>query len=329
MMTAIAKKPTPQPKYQPSTDPAKLQTQIANLQKEVDRRGGAAKAPQFAARLKQAQSALGTAQNNNPNTPPNVQNPTPTQGGFNQAGNAISGGIESTIGQIQNQGAFNPGSFADQQNAAYQHVMDQFNRTNQPQFQQQANDFRQRMAEQGIDPNSKEYNQAYQNQILNPQQQQTQNAEDSAYGQGLAAQQQGYTQASNTYQMPFQQLQALSQPYSTLGSNLNTNQTLAFQGGQNALDRQQQMAVAAQQQRYAMQQLQFQAAHRSGGGGGGGGGGIDLNGQMALQNNNFFNQMALLAAQGGQQNPNPTAGSGFATGVGAGIGAGITGALTR
>jgi len=59
-----------------------------------------------------------------------------------------------------------------------------------------------------------------------------------------------------------------------------------------------------------------------------GGGGSNLDNQIALQNNAFYNNMVLAAMQNGQQMPtiNPyTTGatSGIAAGTAAGIGAGL------
>lgn len=232
-------------------------------------------------------------------------------------------------------GQFNPGDYQAQFDSAYQNSMNRFNRTMQPEFERQQQDFRQMAAERGWDPTSDAYAKAYQQQVTDPQSNARQGAMESAYGAGLQGQAQAYGQASNTYgqnllgqQQGFNQyttqygaplagLNAFSPYFGAQAQGYQQQDQFNFLGGQNALDRQQQERMAALQNKYALQQIA--AAPR----GGGGGGGLSLQDQMALQNNSFFNNLVLAGMQNGQQYPMPGMGSGFAQGLTAGVGAGI------
>lgn len=263
---------------------------------------------------------------------------------------------------------FQPGDFQQQFQGAYDHALDQFNRSSQPAFDRQNQDFQQMAAERGWDPSSKVYQDSLK-QIQDSQNSARLNAQDTAYQTGLGAQNQAYTQQSNTYgqnlgaqgqqfgqygtgysqnlgaqgqqfgqasstyQMPFQSLSALS-PY--LQAQYGSQQAQQQQGytQQNAAQGQDYAKeLAALQQRYQMQNQQFAVDHRMGGGGGGGGGGhgsgaLTLQDQMALQNNAFYNQMVLNGTAAPQSNV-PSTGNSAIQGVANGIGLGVTAGLTR
>jgi hypothetical protein len=275
--------------------------------------------------------------------PPTTQQPTndweqtPQYSNYENVGNAAFGVMGNQFNQINQQGAFNPGSFQETQQQAYDSVMSEFNRTMQPQFKRQQNDFAQMAAERGLDPNSEAYK-TLNSQMMEQQNQAQQGAMNSAFGQGLGAQAQAYGQAYQTYQSPYQNLQAMTPFYGEVGNNWRQNDMQGFQGGQSALDRQQQIDLAnlgqgfnvenaSTAQKYAMAQLAFQAANQKrGGGGGGGGGGTSLADQMALQNNAFYNQMALM---GGQQQQQPNMANSAINGVAQGVSAGIVNSLAK
>jgi hypothetical protein len=235
---------------------------------------------------------------------------------------------------------FNPGDFQGQFQGAYDSALNQFNRSSQPAFDKQNADFQQMAAERGWDPSSKVYQDSIK-QIQDSQNTARLNAQDTAYQTGLGAQQQAYGQSSNTYgqnlgaqgqqfgqattqyQMPFSNLSALS-PYlqAQYGSQM-AGQQQGYTQANAAQSQDYAKELAAIQQKYAIQ-LQNNAPR--GGGGGGGSGGLTLADQMALQNNQFYNNMVLGGLN--QQQPfNPGVGNsalgGFASGVGAGIGAGL------
>lgn len=248
---------------------------------------------------------------------------------------------------------FNPGDFQQQFQGAYDSALNQFNRSSEPAFAKQKADFDQMVAERGIDPTSQQYKEMYKARISDPQETARLNAQDAAYQAGLGAQQQAYGQSSNTYgQNLGAQGQQFSQYSTGYGQNLNaqgqqfgqaqTQYQMPFQNlsalspyfqaqyGQQMAGQSQEYAkeLAALQQKYTMDNAKFAVANRQGGGGGGGGGGgLSLQDQMALQNNAFYNNMVLGGlAQPQQQMPGVgnSALNGFAGGVAAGIGAGLT-----
>lgn len=285
---------------------------------------------------------------NNPAQQQPIQNQpaNPQTDSYNNTLSGMNQGVQNAFNQYQNQGnfnyqgpqagTFNPGDYQQQFDASYQNAMSRFNRTMQPEFERQTQDFRQMAAERGWDPSSNAYSKMYEQQVLNPQEQARQGAMEGAFSSGLQGQAQAYGQSSNTYgqnlanqQQGFNQyttqfgaplagLSAMSPYFGAQAQGIQQNDNFNFLGGQNALDRQQQERMAQLQNKYALQQIA--AAPR--GGGGGGGGGLTLADQIALQNNQFYNNMVLSGMQNGQTML-PNAGSGFAQGIGAGAGATI------
>jgi hypothetical protein len=126
-------------------------------------------------------------------------------------------------------------------------------------------------------------------------------AEQAAY----SVQQQGFGQAGQLAMMPYEQWQAIQQPYiAGIGAQYQQEQL----SSQQQFEREQQRKQLASAERIARMS-------RSGGGGGGGG-------QPALTP---YQRMELEAlgrgyGQGQQQNPWATAAQGFAAGVGQGVG---------
>lgn len=289
-MSALAKDPSNK-----TPDAARIQNRIDFLKKRRPND------PQIA----KLQAKLGSL-------PPSDAAPpgTPT---YQDITGAANQGIQNSLGYINQQGAFNPGDFNDLQQKGYDTAMDAFNRSMDPQFKQQEADWQQMAAERGWDPTSKAFADAHTMQITDPQNNARQQAMDSAFGQGLNAQQQAWGQAYQQYQMPYQNLQAFSPYYQGQTQFGMQNDQQRFLASQANLDREQQWKVA-----------QLAAAHS--GGGKGGGGGLTLADQLALQNNQFYNAMAMSALQGGG-GYQPTVGNGFAQGIGAGTGAFIGSAL--
>lgn len=102
--------------------------------------------------------------------------------------------------------------FTNQLEGARQNVMDQFERTMAPQFQREQAEFQQRMAEQGIDPNSGAY-QAQYKAMADAQNAQRLNAQSQAFQLGAGYQQQGFEQGIQGQMLPFQQWQAAQDPW--------------------------------------------------------------------------------------------------------------------
>lgn len=323
------------PKTFPKGSLEALQYRRGHIKDRIQKMGGLANAPKLGKRLENVKGKIQALKNPQAPMAPTGEVPGPTLPGgatppsYNDMlgmGNQAMAGL---FGQIQNQGAFNPGNFADSQQKAYDSVYNQFQRSMQPQFDQEEAAFRQQMVEQGTPVNSDRYEAAYK-QMKAAQNSARQNAMDQAFQTGLGAQGQAYGQAANTYQMPYQNMGAFTPFFQGQNAMQLQQGQQGWQGAQNDQQRQFEKEMAALQQKYQMKQLQFGAAHQGGGGGGGGGyQGMSLADQMALQNNSFYNNMALMAAQGGQQMPLPGMGSGFGQGMGTGIGMAVTGSLLR
>lgn len=136
-----------------------------------------------------------------------------------RVGAATGTGVEQFMNIIGQQGAFAPGSFADQMNIARQNVMQQFEATQAPEFARQQADFVQMAAERGLDPNSQAYKTL--------QQQLTQRQDAARQGAMLAAEQaaqqvqaQGFGQALQGYQAPASMLGAFAPFYDQFGQRL-------------------------------------------------------------------------------------------------------------
>lgn len=188
-------------------------------------------------------------------TPLNQQNWGQQFGSMNYNANQ---GLMQQMQYAQQQGAFNPGSFQEQMDKAYNNVMSQFERTTQEQFAREQKDFQQMAAERGLDPNGEAYK-ALQKQVFDRQDMARQNAMSSAQQAAQGVQAQAYGQATNTYQMPFQQMQAFNPMYQSQAGMQSQMQGQQFQLGSQ---REANMWNAAQtqagwQQQERMQGIQY------------------------------------------------------------------------
>lgn len=181
--------------------------------------------------------------------------------------------------------------FSSQLESARQNVMGQFERTMGPEFQRQQMELRQRLAEQGIDPNSGAY-QAQMKALNDAQSNARQNAMTEAFTQGAGYQQQGFTQDITGRMLPFQIAQLGARPWE-LGFAART------EAQQKELDRQAQERIAKSGGGAAITaaQIQAQAARDA----------------AAIQGMSQY-----------QTQPKPSIGSGFAAGLGTGAGAAAT-----
>ncbi len=236
--------------YDPSSLLTKLQQQQQNLQSKIDKKTAAGKTPnKLMNKLQNVQNNIGQ-----------VQNSSPYQ--MQQMNNQANAGISQQMGYIQQQGQFNPQNlpnlnqdYSQMRKQAEDNVMSAFNRQMQPEFQRQSEDFRQTMANQGVPEGSEKWNLLYK-QMQDSQSNARQNAMNQAFTTGQSEQAQGFNQAFNanqlgynqqyqTYQMPYQNMQAF-QPYYAGQMNLYGQQLQnqyqqqqnKWQAGQNALDRQ-------------------------------------------------------------------------------------------
>ena len=175
----------------------------------------------------------GTEPNKNPKAPsgPTIPptdaqrfaNLTPEQQG-NEMGD-VSGNFGMNI--LRRAGQFDPNNpwanvqqqgFTDQMNEARKSVFDEFNRTMEPEFQRQNEEFQQRMADQGIDPNSGAY-QGQARALAESQNNARNQARAQAFQLGSQYQQQGYEQFMGGQKLPFEQYAATEKmwtlPYAT------------------------------------------------------------------------------------------------------------------
>jgi hypothetical protein len=181
--------------------------------------------------------------------------------------------------------------FTDQMSAARQSVMGEFERTMAPEFQRQDAEFQQRMAEQGIDPNSGAY-QAQFRAIKEAQNNARNQAQSQAFQLGSQYQQQGYEQFIGGQKLPFEQYAATSDmwklPYATAAE----------------------MQKAEADRKAAIEQSR-----------------IGAGAQIGSANINARTQQDIAAmqqAQGWNKPQKPSIGSGVAQGLGTGAGAAAT-----
>lgn len=318
------------PKFSLGTDRETLLAQQARAQAKIDAKGKKAKKARRNLRaVNNALGALGT-------DPQPTPEPTPQQESFDQATLGANNQINSLFDQMQSQGAFQPQDYTQARQQATDVAMNEFNRLNEDRFGYEDEEFRRRMAAEGIDETNPKYQYLQQQRQLQ-RDSQVQGAQNAAFAAGANEQQTAYNQAYQTHMSPYSQLNTITPFYAGQNQQNLAGQQMAWQSGENALDRTQQTALqtgsynfqkelAALQNKYALQQIA--ATPR-----GGGGGGLSYEQQLALQNNtldkNFYNQMVLQGMQNGSGVPNTSAGAGFASGVGAGAGAAIVNGLAR
>jgi hypothetical protein len=228
--------------------------------------------------------------------------PTPesvTEQGFMGAGEAYGDVLQRFQGfdPYQMQQQYEPG-FQQEMDRARQNVLGQFERRNQRQFEQQRTSLQQQIAERGLDPASPAAQELMrqQNEREDMARQEAMSAAEQA---AYSVQQQGFGQAGQLAMMPYEQWQAIQQPYiAGIGAQYQQQQLSA----QQQFEREQQRRQMASAERIA---------RMSRGGGG-------------QQGPNLYERMEAGAlgqgyGQGQQINPWATGAQGFAQGVGAGI----------
>lgn len=223
-----------------------------------------------------------------------------------RVGTATGTGVEQFMNIIGQQGAFQPGSFQNQMDAAYQNVMNQYQQTMAPEFAREQADFQQMAAERGLDPNSVAY-QTLQKQLSQRQDQARQGAMQNALQAAQQVQQTGFTQALQGYQAPASMLGAFAPFYDQFGRRLTAQeeqQYLRDKMAQDAELERQRIAAGIQQARIGTSgQLTFEQQRQ-------------LEGEK-------YGYLAGIEAIKNPQQPLPSTGSGIASGLAAGIGKGI------
>jgi len=233
--------------------------------------------------------------------------PTPesvTEEGFMGAGEAYQGVVDrfQNFDPYQMQQKYEPG-FQQEMDRARQNVLSQFDRRNQQQFQQQRLNLQQQIAERGLDPASPAAQELMrqQNERETFAEQEAMSASEQA---AYSVQQQGFGQAGQLAMMPYEQWQAIQQPYiAGIGAQYGQQQQEQqqdWQARQAELDRRNQRWMLRNQPR----------------GGGGGGGG--------QQGPNLYERMEAEALgrgynQGQQQNPWANVAQGVVAGATQGV----------
>jgi hypothetical protein len=232
--------------------------------------------------------------------------PTPesvTQEGFMGAGEAYQGIVDRFQGfdpyQVQQQ--YEPG-FQQEMEKARQNVLGQFERRNQRQFEQQRTSLQQQIAERGLDPASPAAQELtrQQNEREDMARQEAMSAAEQA---AYSVQQQGFGQAGQLAMMPYEQWQAIQQPYIA---------GISAQYGRQDLSAQQQFA-AQEAEKERRNRLQLARMARSGGGGGGGQPALTPYQRMELEN------LGQGYNQGQQQNPYANVAQGVVAGATQGV----------
>jgi hypothetical protein len=284
------------PNFKLGSNTAALEAQLARNEAELKRKGG--KNSVLQNRINQITGALNTARGNpiNPNeTPTNIED---TLGYGSDA-------INEQLRYIGQQGEFNPGDFGQAVNQSRDAVMNEFNRVNEPKFQQEEQNFRNLMASRGVPEGSEAYNRGMQD-LKETQNQARISAGNQAYQTGMQAQAQGYGQAQQTYQMPYQNMAAFNPYFNVYGQQLQGKQQADLQVGQNKFTQEQ----AARENQYRLQQIRT-----------GGGGGMSLQDKQALMAQEFYNNLVLN--YGGKVGGGKGFTQGLTQGIGSGIGMGV------
>lgn len=242
---------------------------------------------------------------------PSTNTPLQQLGG-KQLQQAVGSQAGAGVGQFMNiigqQGAFQPGSFKEQMDAAYQNVMNQYEQTMAPEFQREQANFQQMAAERGLDPNSEAYK-TLQTQLNQRQDQARQGAMQNALQASQGVQAQGFGQALQGYQAPAGMLQAFQPYYQQAGT---------FQG--NLMERNLALQKLAQDKAISDAQLannlrlgELQAK-----------GQLTYNEQMELEKLRNAGAMAVQALRNeGQLAGMPSTGASIASGIASGVGAGV------
>jgi hypothetical protein len=221
-------------------------------------------------------------------------------------GTGIGTGIQQYLGQMQQQGAFQPGDYNQSYQQAYQNVMGQFELQNRPQFEREQQAVEAQIAQRGIDPTGSQAQQL-RDQIYQRQEQARQQAMYSAEQLGRNLQQQQFQQDLTTYQVPTAQLQALQGYYSGQLGTLEAQRQREFEADQARRQRELQRELSAR-----------------------GGGGADPFALMAAEygykRDLMFDQ---LAAAGANQPRQPGLGTAIAGGLAQGVSTGLTYGLAR
>lgn len=318
---ALSKDPKRNPGFKLGGSYDDLMKQKAKTEQEIARRGKAG-AGGYGGRLDQINKALSGMQP--PAAAPAPVDPaTDGKTSFDEATQGGNEMMNMLYGQMQSRGDFAPGDYSQQRQRAEESVMGTFNRRMDPQFQKEEADFRQMMAERGIPETSDQFAREYQN-MKRTQNDARLDAMDRGVQLGQGEQAQAFGQQVQTYQMPYANMSAFNPMYAQQGAMQQLNSRMDFEKRMGESDQQHQMRMEQMRNQHALQQIK---ATPRGGGGGGGGGQLTMADRLQLMNQEFYNNLALIGMQNGQQTPLPGVATGVTQGVASGVGAGVTAGL--
>jgi hypothetical protein len=245
-----------------------------------------------------------------PAGPTGAQDPTAfnRQTAGQQVGNVqteVGQNMMDYLGQLQSQGAFNPGDYQADYQQAYQNVYDQFEAQNARQFGLEAENVEEMIIQRGLDPAGRQA-ERLRTQMAENQGGLRRQAQLAAEQAGRAVEQQRFERELTTYNVPTQQIAALSGLFSGQVGSVEADRQRQFENEQGRLAREQAMKIAEMQKKA------------------GGGGGADPFALMAAEygykRDLMFDQAALQGQQNKGQNPLNSAAAGFSQGFGAGLG---------
>lgn len=246
-----------------------------------------------------------------PPAPTGAANPTPfdQQTPEQQVGNVqteVGQSMMDYLGQLQSQGAFNPGDYEASYQQAAQNVMDQFQMQNAQQFQQEAEGVEEMIAQRGIDPTGRQA-ERLRAQMAQNQGNLKRQAQLAAEQAGRTVQQQRFEQDLTRYNVPTDQIAKIGSLFTGQLGSVEAQRQREFEGQQNKLTREQQMKMAQMNK---------------------GGGGPDpmalMEREYQLKRDLLYDQAAIQGQNnGGGNNVANSAASGFAQGFGAGLGSNL------
>lgn len=245
-----------------------------------------------------------------PPTPTGAADPTPVdlQTPGQQVTNVQTETDQSLMdlfGQLQSQGAFNPGSYDDSYQAAARNVMEQFEGQNAQQFALEAEGMEEMIAQRGLDPAGRQA-ERLRTQMAQNQGGLRRQAQLAAEQAGRTVQQQQFEQDLIKYNVPADQINKLGGLFAGQLGSVEAQRQREFEAQQNKLAREQALKISQK------------------------GGGADPFALMAAEygykRDLLYDTAALQGQGGGGGNSIAT---GFAGGFGQGFGAGLGSSLGR
>jgi hypothetical protein len=230
----------------------------------------------------------------------------------------VSKSMEDYLNELQAQGAFNPGDYQQDYQDAYRNVYDQFEAQNAQQFALEAEGVEEMIAQRGIDPAGRQA-ERLRAQMAQNQGNLRRQAQLAAEQAGRAVEQQRFERELTTYNVPTQQIAALSGLFSGQVGSVEAARQREF----GSTDQEKQRVFEAEQEKLRREQAMKIAEMNKRGGGGGPDPFAVMEAEYRLKRDLLYDQATILGQQNNGQNPLNSAASGFGQGFGAGLGANL------